>query len=171
MTKLNKALSYFPIIALGAFCYLAITDRTLASEKCADQVSTEIAVTDRTKILIIGEMHGTQQGPAYFCAMVHALLQIHAHVLVALELPDQNQPLIDSILMSNGDAASTTALLATPFWRRDDQDGRSSEAMLGLLGSLAWISQTQAVLAGNRRTFWRSEHHFSRFGSCGGGSA
>jgi hypothetical protein len=137
----GQILSFVRAIILAILFFVTFFDKPLASEKQIDSLAIESKISDGHRIIVIGEIHGTMQGPAYFYALVQSLLQKHTHVLVSLEMPDQTKPFLDSFFASNADAESTTGLLATPFWRREDQDGRSSEAMLGLLGSLAHLKQ------------------------------
>ena len=57
-------------------------------------------------------------------------------ILVGLEIWSSAQPAIDAFLASTGESQARQALLAHPFWHREDQDGRSSRAMLQLLDAL-----------------------------------
>ncbi len=89
-------------------------------------------------LVLVGDFHGTREIPATFGALVcrAATEERGRPVLAGLEIPASEQGAIDAFLASAGDAAATQSLLAGDFWRRDYQDGRSSEAMLGLLGEL-----------------------------------
>jgi hypothetical protein len=89
-------------------------------------------------LVLIGDIHGTREIPAAFGDLVCHAASAHRGqtILAGLEIPIDEQAAIDTFLTSAGDAAATPALLAGDFWRRDYQDGRSSEAMLSLLGEL-----------------------------------
>jgi len=89
-------------------------------------------------LLLIGDIHGTREIPAAFGDLVCHAASAHRGqtILAGLEIPADEQAAIDTFLAGAGDAAATRALLAGDFWRRDYQDGRSSAAMLSLLGEL-----------------------------------
>ena len=83
-------------------------------------------------LLVLGEYHGTLESPR---AVVQALCAASAsgrRAWLALEFPRDEQQRMESFLATGDEAA----LLESPFWRRDYQDGRSSQAMLGLLGEV-----------------------------------
>ena len=80
-------------------------------------------------LLILGELHGTEQAPPVVLATAcHAALR-EGHAWIGLEQPAGDQPQLDAYL-AGGDEA---ALLAGEAWQRPVQDGRNSEAMLALL--------------------------------------
>lgn len=81
--------------------------------------------------LVFGEIHGTQEIPR-FVGDVACRAGPQALVTVGLEVRRDEQRRIDAFLASQGAPADTQGLLAGPFWRRTDQDGRSSQAMLEL---------------------------------------
>lgn len=88
-------------------------------------------------VMIIGELHGTQETPA----LVHALLARlprHSPAVLGLEIPRQEQARIDAYLASDGGADARAALLSGAFWQRpvERSDGRRSQAMLGLLEAI-----------------------------------
>jgi hypothetical protein len=87
-------------------------------------------------IILVGEIHGTEESPAFFTDLVCGALSSANSVTVALEIPREEGPRIDAFLGSPGVADDRRALLAGPFWQRDYQDGRSSRAYLTLLDAL-----------------------------------
>lgn len=80
-------------------------------------------------LLVFGEYHGTQEIPQVVAQTVCAVSASGKTTWLTMEIPDDEQPRIDAFL-NTGDEAP---LLEGPFWRRDYQDGRSSQGMLGLL--------------------------------------
>jgi len=87
-------------------------------------------------VLLLGEMHGTAESPA-FVSQAACLVHKAGHaVTVALEVPVQEEPLITAYLSSPGGEKDRAALLAGPFWADRYQDGRRSRAMLALLEDL-----------------------------------
>jgi hypothetical protein len=80
-------------------------------------------------LLVLGELHGTQELPRTVARTVCAATAGGRTVWLALELPRSDQERLESFLATGDEAA----LRESPFWRRDYQDGRSSLAMLELL--------------------------------------
>jgi hypothetical protein len=144
-----------PLIATGsALCLLATlactgrgagasggpaaTPATAVSKKnpCPPPIAGSETLT--SSIVILGEMHGTAEGPAAFSNLVCeiAARKPRETVLVGLEIPADAQDAVNGYLDSDGSAAAANALLSNPFWLREYQDGRSSEAMRKLLDDL-----------------------------------
>lgn len=99
-------------------------------------------------VLVFGEMHGTTQAPAFFLGAVCATLRMPEVpiVLVGLEFPlEQAEPLA-RYLASAGTDGDKTMLLATPFWNRAEQDGRTSSAMYGLVEALRVLGGSDSRL-------------------------
>ena len=94
------------------------------------------AILDRPglRYLVIGEMHGTEEMPAFFGDLV-AEVAARKPITVVLEYPQSRQRDLDRYLASPGDAAARKALLAADYWARG-RDGRSSRAMLALIETL-----------------------------------
>lgn len=88
------------------------------------------------RIVLVGEMHGTEQSPAFVADAVCAALARGLAVTVALEIRREEQGRIDAFLDSAGSAADRAALLAGPFWRGSFQDGRESAGELALLDAI-----------------------------------
>ncbi|HEY8020899.1 MAG TPA: hypothetical protein VIH93_07345 [Thermoanaerobaculia bacterium] len=87
-------------------------------------------------ILLLGEIHGTRESPAFAANAACLAARAGTQVTVGLEIPDPEAPRVAAYLASEGAAADRAALLAGAFWRRSYQDGRSSQAMLDLIESL-----------------------------------
>lgn len=87
-------------------------------------------------VVLVGEIHGTDQAPAFVGQLACAASADGTAVTVALEISAQEQPRLDTYLASAGTPAARAAMLAGPFWTRSTQDGRSSAAMLALLERL-----------------------------------
>ena len=87
-------------------------------------------------VVLVGEIHGTDQAPAFVGQLACAASADGTAVTVALEISAQEQPRLDTYLASAGTPAARAAMLAGPFWTRSTQDGRSSTAMLALLERL-----------------------------------
>jgi hypothetical protein len=80
-------------------------------------------------LLVLGELHGTGESPRAALQAVCAASAGGRPAWLALEFPRDEQQRVESFLATGDEAA----LLEGAFWRRDYQDGRTSQAMLGLL--------------------------------------
>lgn len=82
-------------------------------------------------LVMLGEMHGSNEIPAFVGGLAcHAAvrgLEVH----VGLELPLAELEALERFLA--GERSDATMLLQGEFWQRAEQDGRSSAAMLALL--------------------------------------
>lgn len=86
------------------------------------------------RFLVIGEMHGTEEMPAFFGNLV-AEISARKPITVVLEYPQSRQRELDRYLASPGGENDHKALLATDYWTRF-QDGRTSRAMAALIETL-----------------------------------
>lgn len=82
-------------------------------------------------MLLFGEMHGSVEAPTLISELACALSRSQ-EIAVGLEMPTQDQPLIDAYLKSRGTKAAVAALISSDFWQKG-RDGRSSRAMLKLV--------------------------------------
>jgi hypothetical protein len=86
--------------------------------------------------LLLGEIHGTAESPAFLANVACLALRGGHPVTVALEIPREEQARVDTFLGSAGSEADRAALLDSSFWTDKYQDGRRSRAMLSLLEDL-----------------------------------
>jgi hypothetical protein len=86
--------------------------------------------------LLLGEMHGTEESPAFLADVVCRALADGRSVSVALEVPAEEAERVSAFLASGGAPSDRQALLAGPFWTADYQDGRRSVAMAALFERL-----------------------------------
>ncbi len=82
--------------------------------------------------LVLGDLHGTREIPAFVGDVVTALAD-HEPVVLALEIRADQAPSLGAFLDSDGGPAARRAVLRDPFWQDVYQDGRRSEAMLALI--------------------------------------
>jgi len=100
---------------------------------CPPPIDGAAALLQPGALILFGEVHGTAEIPA-FVGRVACEATAHAReVVVGLEIVRDEQPRLDAYVASDGGAAARAALLAGDFWRRADQDGRSSQGILGLV--------------------------------------
>lgn len=105
------------------------------------QCMTPIEIPQRlleNRLTLLGELHGTRQIPEFVGAYVCNLASRGRRVALALEYAADEQSLIDAYLQSDGGPDARTALLAKGSWSvpTQEQDGRTSAAMLGLLDAV-----------------------------------
>ena len=93
------------------------------------------------QILLLGEMHGTNEIPEFVADATCRGLRAGYPVTVALEIATEEEPRVAAFLASGGKAGDQAALLAGPFWRETFQDGRRSKGMLALLDHLRSLRQ------------------------------
>jgi hypothetical protein len=98
------------------------------------------------EVILIGEMHGTQETPRLFDNLVTvAAREKNKHVAAGLELPISLQPLIDEAVKKDlGIDSFREQLLGDPAWQKIN-DGRSSQAMLDLICDLLRLAESQKV--------------------------
>jgi hypothetical protein len=87
-------------------------------------------------VLLVGEVHGTAQSPAFVSALACNAIGAGFPVTVALEIPVDEAGRVDAFLASGGAESDRAALVAGPFWAAGVADGRSSIAMADLLDDL-----------------------------------
>jgi hypothetical protein len=120
-------------------------------------------------VLLLGELHGTEESPAFLADVVCLTLRAGHPVTVALEIPREEKDRIETFLASDGAESDRAALLDSPFWGSDYQDGRRSGAMLSLLDGLrrrrgkgqpvriALIDRMERPTEGGARDRWMGE--------------
>lgn len=101
--------------------------------------------------LLLGEIHGTAESPAFVANAACLALRAGLPVTVALEMPRE------------------AAQLDSPFWKDEYQDGRRSQAMAELLGEVwrlqqeerpiqvAWIDRLERPVKPAERDRWMAE--------------
>lgn len=105
----------------------------------ADDIATQIRqhAADH-RLLVLGEYHGTRETPLLVRRLVDDYGRDGTPVVLALELPRGETPVIAQYLDSNGDDAAGRRLRARRFWAvvDDQHDGRRSRDMLALIEAL-----------------------------------
>jgi hypothetical protein len=114
---------------------------------CAAAEPGSELLLERGALVLLGEMHGSAEAPAFVGRLACHAASRGFQLRVGLELPRTEQGRIDAFLDSDGGASARAALLAGDFWRREFQDGRSSEAMVGLLTKLTGLRRSGVHLA------------------------
>ncbi|MBW8734456.1 MAG: hypothetical protein JF571_09150, partial [Asticcacaulis sp.] len=87
-------------------------------------------------VIWFGELHGTTETPAFFGDAVCAAAKDGRKVIVALERSKMDDGVLAAFLDTPEHDTATSILLTGREWRNRGQDGRSSLAMLSLMGRL-----------------------------------
>jgi len=82
--------------------------------------------------LMLGDLHGTREIPAFVGRIVAAAVA-REPVVLALEIPKDHTASIQAFLTSDGSPAMRAKLVSGPWWQMPFQDGRRSVAMADLL--------------------------------------
>jgi hypothetical protein len=116
-------------------CALFLAARAAIAGPGCEMISGFDQYLSRVRGVIVADMHGTVEAPAFVGALVCNLVHSGHAVLLGLEYPSAEQHFIEEYLHARTDNPRH-ALLSTPFWIRPMQDGRTSRGMLDLLYSV-----------------------------------
>jgi erythromycin esterase-like protein len=117
-----------------------------AQRRTCRSVSGLSALLKRGNILLFGELHGTQQAPAFIADVVCRAAKKRILVTLGLEIPFEEQAAIDRFLNSKGGEADKAQLTEGAFWNPAFPDGRSSLAMLQLVEQVRALRAAGAKL-------------------------
>jgi len=112
---------------------------------CPDVPGLEELVAAR-RLVLLGEMHGTEQAPEFVGTIACHAASDGFPVLVALELPAQSNSQLQDFLESAGTAEDRRKYLESDGWQRMWHDGRSSAAMLQLVDRLRSLKRAGASI-------------------------
>jgi hypothetical protein len=82
--------------------------------------------------ILLGDLHGTREIPAFVGVLVGQLAAAHP-VILGLEIRAGQVPSLEAYLASDGGPAAREAALRDPWWHVNYQDGRESAAMFALI--------------------------------------
>lgn len=126
MTTLTRA-----VMALFAVFVLVLTWSSNAAERTSP---TSIGDLPSNSVIVFGELHGSNEIPAFFADQVEILLKAGHGVHVGLEMSASDQDGLRAA-MTLPDPERRRALLELEQWRAG-RDGRNSVAMARMLGRL-----------------------------------
>ncbi len=124
--------------ATGGFFTRLVPEARPAEELDCSPVPGAEQVLERAGVVLVGEIHGTVESPAFVAALACQTLRAGKSVTVGFELEESEEARFSAYLASDGSAAARAALLAGRPWQATGQGqyGATSEAMLALLESL-----------------------------------
>lgn len=129
-------------LAASTFATSVVAAETTTSQDCELPNPIQLSGLPKQRLVLIGEIHGAQETPALLATWACHLSRLSGEkgpgVLVALEIPVDEQERLDAFMRSPGAAGDRAALLQGRFWQRPArmQDGRSSLAKLQLIERL-----------------------------------
>ena len=112
---------------------LPVLAGNLRGPVCSEETKLPEALLEPGSVVLFGEEHGTQESPQVFGEAVCSVADSRQAVRVGLEIEPKNQAIFDAFLASPGAPPDVSALMAAPFWSREMEDGKSSQAMVALL--------------------------------------
>ncbi|MFP2925065.1 hypothetical protein ACLESO_07570 [Pyxidicoccus sp. 3LG] len=119
--------------------------RREAPETCERTVAGFQPLLRAGRTVLIGEQLGTREVPATLGDLVCEATEAGLSVTLALSIPSTEQERIDRYLASPGAPPDQDALLKGDFWRKEQQDGRGSRAVMDL------IDRARALRAAGRK--------------------
>ena len=118
-----------------AAAFLFLSSGSLPAAGCPEVQGLD-PLLEPGAVLLVGEMHGTEQAPAFVRDVACAASSKGLPISVGLEVDRAEDEAFQAYLQSDGGTVARERLLAASFWQREFQDGRSSRAMLGLMEDL-----------------------------------
>ena len=102
--------------------------------RCTEDLPGGDALLEPGTTALVADPIGTREVPVALAQLACMATARRVPVVLGLSLPSAEQPFIDAYLRSAGEGADLAKLLTEgTFWRRSFQDGRSSQAVLGLV--------------------------------------
>ncbi|WP_374585419.1 hypothetical protein [Pseudoduganella sp.] len=119
------------IRAILSTAFAAVTTGAQAAPlPCQPQSQLDIA-TIKERVILVGELHGTNEMPAFVSGLACSLLRDGRQVALSLEVAADVQPEIERYLVSDGSEAARQPLYGSSFGRLDD--GRGSAAIMEII--------------------------------------
>ena len=110
----------------------AVAERQREELHCQGVAGLEPLLAPETALLL-GEMHGTSESPAFAGNAICLALRAGRSVTLGLEMPREDEERLEAFLRSEGTEKDRAALLDSPFWQAAYQDGRRSQSSFALL--------------------------------------
>lgn len=120
-----------PLLAALAMLGAACASPHSPRPTCNPPAGIEAVWADESRrYLVLGEIHGTAEMPAVAAEIVCDAAQGGERVLLALELPQTEEPALQAFIA--GELEGAAMLRSRAFWQRN-RDGRNSEGMFAML--------------------------------------
>jgi hypothetical protein len=122
--------------ALSLLLILVPLAKAVAAGPPCEEVPRAESLLQPGTVVLLGEIHGTEEAPEAVLSLACHALSLGLTVTVGLEIPRSEQEDTDRYLASDGGLGDQRRLLASGWWQREFQDGRSSRAMFDLIREL-----------------------------------
>ena len=110
---------------------------------CGAQIMNLDAISE-AKVVLLGEIHGTQEIPRFAGDIACSVVRGGQPIIVALEIPRNEQQRIDAYVESSGDTVARLALVDSDFWRKT-LDGRATVAIADLIEQVRSLKSAGAI--------------------------
>jgi hypothetical protein len=122
---------------------------SLATSMACSPIAGEASLwaNPNTHYVIVGEVHGTSEAPAFFGDLACAAQASGRPVVVALEAAETEQDAVDRFIASDGGAAAREAFLHSAIWTGKLKDGRSSRAYYDLFDRMRVLKASGMIAA------------------------
>jgi hypothetical protein len=141
------------------FLYASSTSSSVASSGCAVPGFDQLIDDSGRGVIIVGELHGTEQGPALLRELTCAALTLELRTAVLFEAPGQFDGILNTTPEDRSAAQTHLCERMEPFWAWS-RDGRGTRALLNTWISLAELRGSGAdhlTLGAHDLTWGRSE--------------
>lgn len=134
MPRVRFVASVVGVVGLGglAACSSAAPRAQVATAATEAPLVLPPGVGGPGTTVLIGDLHGTREIPAFVGRLV-STLSTRQPVVLALEIPGEVTAGLEAFLASDGGRAAREAFTRDPWWSNPYQDGRRSVAMLDLI--------------------------------------
>jgi hypothetical protein len=122
------------LIFIAGCSHPRVTDKAT----CRPIEGADAVLNSPSRYIIVGEMHGTAETPAWFAELVCTAVADGLRVLVGLEFDAASTVALDTYVASEGSLADREKLLQPRHWLNNESpgDGRTSVAMFAMLERL-----------------------------------
>ena len=127
-------------------CSVDTPPKAKASCRAIDGVDVLLA-NPMPRVIVLGELHGLESPPDFAKALICHSLTRGNRTALGLEMSDNLDGRLKAFLNSNGEEAAQKDLFNHNMWQSSFTDGRSSEAMLGLLDFARMTQQSRPDFA------------------------
>ncbi|WP_338845365.1 hypothetical protein V8J88_16765 [Massilia sp. W12] len=132
-------------LLVASLCLPLLMHSARAATPCADSKGQ---VLPQGKLLIVGELHGSQEIPAYVGRLLCAYAEQKLPVILHVEFPESHQEAFNAFMNEADEAKAEKLVLETDKWSKWMADGSTSRAMLDLFKLARKLRQsgTQVLL-------------------------
>lgn len=136
-----------------AFLLMSCTGPDIRQLACAPVEGIEQVLA--ASGVFIGDMHGTEESPAFLGALACHVVKSGRPLVVAMEYDAKDQAVLDQFLGTAEEGKAVSLLTGTPHWT-GNRDGRASEAMRDALLAIRGYARAGGDVELVAYDFWGS---------------